>query len=112
MATRMKKIKPTEAQVQNAICEYLDIKRYFFWRANTVGLYDAKKDTFRSPSKYSMQGIPDIIVIKNGIFIGLEVKRPGGKQRESQAKFQKGIERAGGKYFIVESITDVMNIGL
>lgn len=108
----MKKLVPLEKDIQFAICEYLEIKRHFFWRQNTIGMFDKGKDTFRSLPKYAMAGVSDIIVIRNGIFIALEVKRPGGKQRPSQVEFQKGVERAGGKYFVVASVTDVINIGL
>lgn len=108
----MKKIVPLEKDIQLGICEYLEIKRHFFWRQNTVGMFDKGKDTFRSLPKYAKAGVPDIIVIRNGVFIGLEVKRPGGKQRPSQVEFQEGVERAGAKYFVVASITDVINIGL
>src|SRR3990167_9096163 len=37
-----------------------------------------------------------------------EVKSRTGKQRESQAAFQKRWERAGGRYYIVRSVDDVM----
>jgi hypothetical protein len=110
------KLKPLEKDIQLAICKYLKARSrshgFTFWRQNTTGMYDAKKQTFRTLPKYAMSGVSDIIVIRNGIFIAIEVKRKGGKQRPSQKKFQREIERAGGKYFVVESVTDVINIGL
>ncbi|MFA6972882.1 MAG: VRR-NUC domain-containing protein [Gallionella sp.] len=62
--------------------------------------------------KYSKNGIPDIIVIKDGFFVGLEVKAPKGKQSESQKEFEKGSKAAGAEYYLVKSIDDVIEIGL
>lgn len=39
-----------------------------------------------------------------GKFIGIEVKKPGGKQEPEQIKFQTMIELAGGFYLLVESV--------
>ena len=52
-------------------------------------------------------GISDIIAIKNGITIYVEVKTKYQKQRESQIKFEAEIKNHGGKYFVVRSIEDM-----
>ena len=103
--------KVLEKDIQNSICEYLALKRYMFWRQNTAPTI-AKDGGFRSMGKYSMNGIPDIILILQGIFIGLEVKRPGGKQSENQEEFQRKCEEAGGRYHLVQSLDDVISLGL
>lgn len=61
---------------------------------------------------FSKNGVPDIIVVRDGVFIGLEVKTPTGRQSEAQATFQKELEDAGGQYHIVCSIEDVQALGL
>lgn len=104
--------KVLEKDIQLAICEYLTIKRHFFWRQNVIPPFDKKTGHYRPMSKYTMTGVPDIIVIKNGIFIGLECKRKGGKQSDAQIEFQRRTELAGGKYYTVKSVIDVINIGL
>ena len=105
-------IVPAEKDVQLAICDYLAYRKCMYWRQNTTGMYDAGKQVFRKLPKYAKAGVPDIIVIKNGHFIGIEVKKKGGKQSENQVKFQKELEANGGKYFLVTNVTDVINIGL
>lgn len=108
-------MNPKESEIQNSICDYLSLKRYLFWRQNTSPTIQNDKSGnwhFRRMPKYSMKGIPDIIIIKDGQFIGLEVKRPKGKQSEFQIEFQKRCEENGGKYFVVTSIDDVKSIGL
>jgi hypothetical protein len=42
---------------------------------------------FRAPPKYTMKGVPDIIVLKAGRFIGIEVKAPKGNLSPDQAEF-------------------------
>ena len=54
-----------------------------------------------------MKGVPDIIMVKDGHFIGFEVKRPNGKQSPGQKLFQKRVEGAGGLYFVVTCLWDV-----
>jgi hypothetical protein len=102
--------QPKEAQIQLAICDYLALKKLFFWRQNTGGVYDAKAGFHRPMPKYSMNGVPDIIVIKNGQFIGLEVKRPKSKPSDHQLEFQKQCILNKAEYYIVRSIDDVMKI--
>ena len=55
----------------------------------------------------SVNGLPDIVAIKDGIYIGIEVKAPKGKQSESQKAIQAEIEKAGGKYIVARSLDDV-----
>ena len=55
-------------------------------------------------------GVPDIIVIHQGQFIGIEVKSATGRQSESQRDFEIELTRKGqGNYFIARSVEDVEN---
>ena len=99
-----------ETDIQISICDYLALKRYFFWRQNTIPVFSEGR--FRRMPAYSKNGVPDIILVHKGRFIGLEVKIPKGKQSESQEMFQKELEDAGGQYHIVTSIDDVEALGL
>lgn len=108
----MKLKPPLEKEIQNTICEYLSYNRkILFWRQNTAALFREGRH-FAMP-KFSLTGIPDIIVIgEGGQFIGIEVKRPGGKQSDNQIEFQKKCEQSGGIYIIAERLEDVQKIGL
>jgi hypothetical protein len=92
----------------------LALRRHFFWRQNTAPAVNKSKDgwSFRRMPKHSRRGVPDIIVIKDGQFIGLEVKRPGTYQSPEQNVFEKDVSAAGGRYHVVRSIDDVVAIGL
>jgi hypothetical protein len=101
-----------EKDIQMAICDYLAFKKHFFWRQNTSAIINHKTGNFKSMPKYSLNGVPDIILIKDGIFIGLEVKRPKGVQSENQKEFERRTKQAGAQYHIVTSIDDVQKLNL
>lgn len=104
--------KILEKEIQMAICDYLALKKYFFWRQNTGAILNRKTGNFMSMPKYSINGVPDIILIRGGQFIGLEVKRPKGIQSDSQKEFERLCLKNGASYFIVTSVDDVQKIGL
>lgn len=106
-------MKESESDILRAICEYLDYQGHFFWRNNNVPVYRPEKGgVFVRMPKYSMNGVPDIILIREGTFVGLEVKRPKGRQSKNQKAFEKACTEAGGEYYLVTSIDDVQEIGL
>ena len=86
----------SENLIKRQVKDYLDLKGYFhFYLLAGIGAF---------------LGAPDIIAIKNNRVLFLEIKRPGGKQSEHQRKFQLNIEGQGGKYYIVESLEDLIQI--
>lgn len=97
----------SESDVLRSICDYLAYKKLFFWRNNNLPVYDSTHKIFRAMPKYSMLGVPDIIIVKDGQFIGLEVKQKGTYQSKHQKEFERKCKEAGGKYFVVRSIDDL-----
>lgn len=79
-----------------------DIKNWLFQH----GIYYFKVHG----SKFMPSGIPDIVCCANGLFVGIEVKRPGAKneQSEQQKVHERNITKAGGKYLLVDNINDVV----
>ena len=110
-----KKAEPLEKVIQNEICEYLESKKHFFWRQNNTPIFqmDKGKARFRRMPKFSMLGIPDIIVLTDGGYaVFLEVKRPSGKLSEHQIKFKNKCEEKGCEYYRVTNLNQVKEIGL
>lgn len=101
-----------EKDIQGAICDYLALRKIFFWRNNTTPIYDPTRNVFRAMSKYALKGRPDIEIIKGGSYIGLEVKTPRTRQNVFQVAFEKQCKEAGGKYHLVRSLNDVIELGL
>ncbi len=109
----MKKNVPLEKEIQRTICDYLFEGDYFFWRSNNIPVFSDGK--FRAMPKYSPKGLPDILVVRNGKFIGIEVKRPSGhttnkKQKTDQAEFERNLKTNGGFYYTVTSLEEVLAI--
>ena len=100
-----------ENNVQDAICQYLDAKRYLFSRINTTGVYDPRIGAFRKPSKYTLIGMSDILVFTKGQTVFIECKAET-QLSEDQLKFRQDVEDEGFIYIVARSIDDVQAIGL
>ena len=59
---------------------------------------------------YGTSGVPDIICCYKGHFLGLEVKRPGGRLSDLQKRTLRKINDAGGVACKVESVEDVKGL--
>ena len=62
-------------------------------------------------SKFMPSGIPDIICCFEGSFLGIEVKRPGAKneQSEQQKVHERNIIKSKGTYLLVDSLEEVVD---
>ena len=97
-----------EKQLQNAVEQYLALKKHFYWKNNSGALPTASGGFIR----FGTVGSPDICVVKDGFFIGLEIKAMKGKQSPAQKDFEKRLKEAGGEYYIVKSLDEMKEIGL
>lgn len=63
-------------------------------------------------SKFMPAGIADIISCVNGRFVGIEVKRPGAKneQSEQQKVHERNVIKSGGIYILADCLDDVKNV--
>lgn len=104
-----------ETEIQSTICEYLTLRRLFFVRLNNIpGLYidGGGQKRFRKMGKYARAGLADILVVKNGHAIFLEVKSETGRPSKDQLDFGRDAIAAGADFRIVRSIDDVQAAGL
>jgi hypothetical protein len=99
---------PLEKEIQASICDYLDLRKHFWWRNNSGAFKTAHGGFVR----FGTPGSPDIIVVHVGRPYFLEVKRPGSYQSPDQKAFQQHAETAGAMYAVVRSIEDVQRLGL
>lgn len=105
--------KILEKDIQRQICEVLKARGVFFWRSNNVPVFARSNDgvmRFRALPKFTPRGLPDIMILCGGKFIGVEVKRYGGKIRPEQAVFGAGLVAHGGSYYILTSADEVDRI--
>ena len=100
---------PKEHEIQSEILEKL-IDRGIFCFRNNSGAFAAE---YKGKTRFIQFGTPgstDIIAIVRGIFLGIEVKGPRGKQSDYQKAFQRNVEEAGGIYVLAFSWNDVLTI--
>jgi Holliday junction resolvase len=88
----------TEQAIQTDIKAYLEWKGWFTFKIHQQG-------------KYCYKGISDLIAVKDGVTIYVEVKTPTGKLRPEQLKFMEDIENHGARYIVARSIDDVKEVG-
>jgi hypothetical protein len=62
--------------------------------------------------KHSRRGVPDIILVLSGQFVGLEVKTATGRVSPDQLAFEQDCQKYGARYHVVRSIDDVVRLGL
>ena len=106
-------MKESENDVVSSICQWLEYKpQYFFWRQNSVGVWDAKNQIHRKPPKWCIKGVSDIIVLAHATVVFIECKTTKGKQSEVQKQFQADVERHGYQYILATSVDDVIAAGL
>ena len=101
IARSMKK----ETLIQAEILKYLRSKGVFAWRQNNGGIWDAKLGMYRTHT--GMKGVPDIIAVYHGRFIGVEIKSEKGKMSPDQFIFRERLLEAGGLYILARSVADV-----
>lgn len=57
-----------------------------------------------------MAGLPDLIAVVRGRYVGVEVKTPTGKVSAVQAAVHRKIEAAGGLVIVARHVDDVKHL--
>ncbi len=97
--------KETANQITRNVLRIANFKnRCVAYRINNVGVWDEKKGMHRKGN--TEKGLPDIVMIYEGRYIGIEVKAGSDRLSEDQKKRKFEIERAGGVYFECRSTDD------
>ena len=83
------------------------------WRLNTGVAWLPGKGGKERPVSFGLKGQPDLIgfLAPWGVFIGIEVKRPGrwaSPLTDEQRAMGEAIRRAGGIWFIATSVDDAI----
>jgi Holliday junction resolvase len=86
--------KTPEGKIQAEIIAYLKENKIWHFRYNANVTY----------------GMPDIIAIYNGYFLGIEVKTENGIATTLQERMKDSIEQAKGYYIFAKSVDDVFNV--
>ncbi len=106
----MVRLTPTQAEIKASIAEYIELKGGYAVVTNISGIpIKGKPDVYRKNPE--MSGLGDVISCIGGIFIQFEVKKTvKEKLRESQEDHKARLTRAGGLYYQVTSLDEVIEI--
>lgn len=103
-------LDPSEKEIENSVLAYLNFQvGVLAFKVNTVGVWDSRAQCYRKPSKFILNGTPDVMVCMSikgiPIFIGMEIKSATGRQSKDQVDFQNRLQnRADGFYFLIRNI--------
>lgn len=102
----MTKKSPTN-ETNSFVLNFLFKCGVYSYRQNTVGVYDARKGSYRSAPK---TGLPDNVAILPpfGNHLGIEIKTGKDRLRPEQAGTIRNIERMGGTVLVVKDPQDFM----
>ncbi len=85
---------PTENEIQSSIRQILEWRGWYVMRIQQ-GLGCQK-------------GISDLIAVKNGRTVFLEIKKPTGKQSKDQLEFEADVKAHGGEYVVLRSVDEAV----
>lgn len=89
-----------ESEIQKNILDYLELRGICAWRTNA--------GQTRNNVKLAPKGTPDIIgYLPNGLFLGIEVKRPGKHPTDVQKRWMLKASSSGCVAFVAKSVEDV-----
>lgn len=86
-----------ESNIESDIVQYLNYMGCMAWRT-----HDAKH-------RPCVAGMPDILAVRGGKLIAIEVKRPGRKLDMVQEDFLSRLRHFGAKAFVATDLVDVQN---
>ena len=106
----MSRTNPTQAQIKAGIAKYIELKGGYAVVTNISGIpVKGKPSVYRKNPE--MSGLADVISCIGGIFIEFEVKKTAKeKLRDSQEDHKYRLEKAGGLYFQVTGLDEVIEI--
>ncbi len=94
----MSKPKITETEIRRQVRDYLRIRGWFvFHILQGLGCY---------------LGVTDLIAVRGGRVIFIELKTARGRQSDYQRKFQADLEAAGGEYILCRGAEDLQERGI
>jgi len=99
----------TKKHLQDQVLKKLETAGIFCWRQNNNAVWDKSLNSgyggYRAFA--GMKGVPDIICIIDGQFVGVEIKVGKDKLSTDQVLFKRRTIRNSGQYLVVKQIEDI-----
>ncbi len=61
---------------------------------------------------FGERGVADLMPIREGRVMFLEIKTDSGKQSPAQKEFERRVKRAGGEYHVIRDVDDLLPLGV
>lgn len=100
-----------ETAILSACAKYLNLRKVFWLRINIQGVFDQRLGKYR-PSPYVLPGTADLLVIKDGHPIFIELKAPRGRLSADQVLFKELCDAYGIEYEVVRSVDELQGLGI
>lgn len=94
---------PLERTIQNAIMVWLRVNGYRVIRQNSGALPNEQG----RPVRFGEPGLPDILALRDGRYIWVEVKRPGRVPTAIQQQVHADLRQAGATVIVATSVDDL-----
>ncbi len=101
-----------ERDIIKMLMDFMDTKGILYVRHHPVKMKTINKKTFMVPVRPSQKGAPDLIAFPKameGKYVAIECKAPGKDLSDDQRDWKDRCLRSGGKYWIVDTVDEVMN---
>lgn len=102
-------VRMRESEIQRSIIDNLRWRGMLAFRCQPAPVPVRKGNAivgFRRADAFNV-GMPDIVCVIHGRFVGIEVKSESGRQRPDQCAWEERIVKAGGTYVLARSWEDV-----
>jgi Holliday junction resolvase len=94
---RAKRKKTTTNSLTSQIVNYVELRGGYAMRINVGGFYREDVGYIKSGSTV---GVPDLIAVFEGLYVGIEIKTGKDYQSEAQKRVQERTQQAKGVYLI------------
>ena len=92
------KVKISESDIRRQVRDYLRVKGWFVFHVlQGLGCY---------------LGVTDLIAVKDGRVLFIELKTARGRQSQHQKKFQAELEAHGGEYVLCRGVDELQKRGI
>lgn len=98
-----------EGEIVTKCLLWLNQNGFFAWRNNSTGVYDRTAGGYRKPPPFCINGVSDIIALREGKTYFIEVKTSSGVQRVDQILFEKQCKKHGINYWLIRSVEGLEN---
>jgi hypothetical protein len=100
--------KLLERDILKQVTDWLTLNGIAHYRQNVAAFYPDSNGKRRFIKPLPV-GSPDIVCIRNGLFIGIEVKRPGKNPTPEQTTFADWLKNAGAEWVCIHSLEELQD---